>query len=143
MLSRSLLALVVVSGIASVGCKGIEIPLRILDASVRVAAATAPLWTSSGPSRSDAGACCDTEEAFTPAQVTVDRPISECEIERGRWREAHQDEDVPPPSLRCLADGTYPQVPAPVAPVTPAQPLESSPEEAPEPPPPATSSDMI
>jgi hypothetical protein len=140
MLRRSVLVLAIVTGIGSSGClKGLDVTLRVLDATARVAAATAPLWTAPSTSSADPGACCYVRENPTPVALPVDRSMTECEIARGRWREAHQEQDDPPPELQCLADGSYPRMsPARVPP-----PASASPSETPAEPPAAEPEDMI
>jgi len=111
MLRRSLLALTLLTTIGTAGCfkGGPELGLKILGAVALVAADAAIRSAAHG----GGGSCCYVREGATPVEGSVDRPISECELERGRWREANQNEDAPPPRLRCLADGSYPMVSVP------------------------------
>lgn len=132
---RFLLGLAVLPALLSTGClsglRATEAALRVTGAVLEVAAIAA----ASSPGDNRSGACCYTRENPTPVEGSVDRPMSECELARGRYREAHQDEDDVPPELRCLADGSYPGVSRPSPPPAPpeAETREAPSEQAPAP----------
>ena len=118
MLARrfGLLATVMLTAAASTGCiQGLQLAeasLRLTGAIIEVAAAASASSSSSGQS-AEANACCYTRANPTPVQGAVDRPMSECELARGRWRETHQDQNELPEELRCLANGSYPKITPP------------------------------
>jgi hypothetical protein len=103
-LPRPLFALVMLSALGSTGC--IQ-ALKLVGASLELAAAIART-SSSGPSKSTP--CCYAREDPTPVEGAVDRPMSECELARGRYREAHPAEGDVPPALRCTGEGDYPRL---------------------------------
>src|SRR5262245_40013991 len=108
------LAIAMLAAVGSTGCIGglrmAEASFRLVGAVVEVAAGAA---AGSGGSNHGSDACCYSRENPTPVQGAVDRPMSECELARGRWREENQDQNEIPEELRCLADGSYPRVSAP------------------------------
>lgn len=120
MLSRRIgpLAVVMLATLGSTGCiealRATDAVLRLSVAVVEVAAAVSAADRGKGSEP-----CCYSRENPTPVEGAVDRPMSACEIARGRWREAHQEADDVPPELQCLADGAYPKVPSPAAPARP------------------------
>jgi hypothetical protein len=104
-LRRSLLALSMITALASTGC--VQIGVAVLEGVIKAAA-------SSGGGRSNGGGSIFYHrEGATPVEGPVDRAMSACELERGRWREEHQEQDDVPPALRCTLDGGYPRVPLP------------------------------
>lgn len=131
MLSRRIgpLAVVMLATLGSTGC--IE-ALRATDAVLRLSVAVVEIAAAASAADSGKGSepCCYSREDPTPVEGAVDRPMSECELARGRWREAHQDADDVPPELQCLADGAYPRVSVPPAPTTPAEPAAAPVESA-------------
>lgn len=96
MLRRGFLLLAMGTALGSTGCA--YVLGAIFEASVKSAARGEKAWSNAG--REDA----------PPVEWPVDRAMTACELERGRWREAHQDQDEIPPELSCLADGSYPKV---------------------------------
>jgi hypothetical protein len=74
----------------------------------------------------------------------VDRMMTRCELERGEWREKHQDQDEVPPALECTPDGgyRYPPGSSPPPAVT-ATPAPVPPPETPAVPPPETPGRII
>lgn len=130
---RPLAALVAATALLSTGC--IE-GLKIAEATLRLTAAVVEIGAAAAAASERSGACCDVRHDPTPTTGRVDRPMSECELARGRFREAHQHLDEVPPELRCLADGSYPRVSLPPAAVSeaPAAPAaEPAPLPAPDP----------
>ncbi|MFO0586242.1 MAG: hypothetical protein U0441_01820 [Polyangiaceae bacterium] len=115
-------ALVALVGLGSSGCVQ---TLQLVGASLELAGAIADAsrasQASQPPPPEEPTAEPDTRVLSAEVDKSPGWPMSECELARGRWREAHQDQDVPPPELRCLADGAYPPAPRPpnafVAPV--------------------------
>lgn len=134
MSSRRLVPVLALLALGSTGC--IE-AIKITGALLEVAATAA---VSRGGSPSGGGSssnCCYARENPTPVEGAVDRPMSECELSRGRWRETHQGEDEVPPHLQCLADGSYPAVPPSAAVLdAAASPATASVGTPPRPPPP-------
>lgn len=120
--------------LAAVGSTGCIEALKIADASLRLTGAIIDIAASgNGGSNGSQGsnACCYSRENPTPVEGAVDRPMSACELARGRWREANQDQDEVPAELHCLGDGSYPKVFAPASPgpslATPVDTQEESP----------------
>lgn len=149
MLTRRIgLVALVLAAAGSTGCfrnaRAVEATFGLAAAIIQVAAAAASdsggsrhTWTDHGKDHPQRDDCCYSRENPTPVDGPVDRPISECEIARGRWREAHQDQDEVPAELRCLDDGSYPAVsmspaPSPLPAATVEIPLEAQ-EQAPPP----------
>lgn len=118
-LPRGALVLSMLTAIASTGC------VELAGASLRL------LVESAASSSSHGSGFASFREGATPVEGPVDRAMTSCELERGRWREEHQDEDIPPPGLRCLGDGSYPRVAPPpraaIAADSPAAPPADSP----------------
>lgn len=115
--------------------------LQLVGASLQLAGAIADISRASQASQPPPEEpIAEPDGRVTSAQVdpSSERPMSECELARGSWREKHQDQDVPPAELRCRADGAYPAVRQPpnafIAPVD-ADMLPAAPD-APKPPPP-------
>lgn len=106
---RRVLLVAVLVGVASSGCTKQTLPLLGLGielaANIAVAAATQPSSPRPDPQSEEESAGFG-----TPVNAPVERPMSDCEMERGRWREAHQDQDDPPPELWCREDGSYPKI---------------------------------
>lgn len=106
---RRVLLVAVLVGVASSGCTKQTMPLLGLGlelaANIAVAAATQPSSPRPDPQSEEESAGFG-----TPVNAPVERAMSECELERGRWREAHQAEEDPPPELWCRDDGSYPQI---------------------------------
>lgn len=97
-LRRSLLCIAMTAAIGSTGCA------QVLGVALAAAFSALPRGGSHSP------------EVNRP----VDRMMTVCELERGRWREENQEEeeeeDAMPPHLRCTPDGAYPFLPPSTAP---------------------------
>ncbi len=117
--------------LAAVGSTGCIEALKIADASLRLTGAIVEIAAATPSGNGGSNACCYSRENPTPVEGAVDRPMSACELARGRWREANQDQDEVPAELHCLGDGSYPKVVAPASPgpslATPVDTQEESP----------------
>ena len=133
---RPLLAFVMLSALGSTGC--IE-ALKLVGASLELASVIARSSSSGSSARPSSTPCCYAREDPTPVEGAVDRPISECELARGRYRETHPAEDDVPPQLRCTAEGDYPRLAATAPPGRVLLPSDGPPSLPSSPPPPPPS----
>lgn len=105
-----LLALAMLTAFGTTGCREAlqiaALSLQVAPAVVEVAVAASKASENSHESNT----CCYSREDPTPVLTAVYRPMSACELERGRWREAHQDQSEVPEELHCLDNGAYPRV---------------------------------
>lgn len=104
-LPRRVLALCITLGLGSAGCAqlGAGLVTAMVELPIRAA------FAGVGPSK----------PGYSGTVPPAD--FSECELARGRWREAHQDAEDVPPEYQCEPGGDWPGGrPAPAA-ATPAR----------------------